>query len=786
MRTKNATPYLFGAIPSSLRPPQPLMTLVVKATFRLAPGAPVRTLGGIGAQGTLSGDVFAGGAEDRSGPLAYATDFADFKPRADILVRAHCHTPGGRPMTECPVRVTVGAWSKTLRVVGPRTWKRGLLGDAPADPAPFTEMPVDFAHAFGGPALPDNPSGRGVGTPDLHNVELPGELVHSRDDRIRPVCFGPVSPEWPERRAKVGKEYGASWAARRAPYPAEDFDVAYFQAAPPDQQVDWLRGDEEISFQNLSPASPVFVTRLPGVRIRAFVNDVEDRLREVTMRLDTLFADLVDGKLVLTWRGIDEVREDDLADVKTVLVARERLRRAPRPAEIYEDALLEFEADPIGLGDALSRVPTEASGERSDDLEKVLAPLLDRLSPAQQNMVHSAVRRFESQRPGGVDVRAAIAAALASQTAEGPRVFAPTQPGAAPNVRLSDVLAKIRRSVDRLSGSAASAGHPLPSLEKLREIERDPMFARLGAATGDEGKDEPGPGADLSGRDLSGLDLSGRDLTGANLERAVLQKTKLTGATLARAKLGRAVLAEADLAGADLSEADLTQAYFGKANAAGAKLGKAVIDQAVFEKAALAGADLSGVKGRFAVFGGADLTSAKLDGAALEQALFDEATLAKATFDGASLLRCRLQKCDAKEASFRGATLDHAGFSESDLTGASLRDVKGEQVAFLKAILVDADLENAGLPGAHFLEAKADRAKLGGADLPRARFYRASLRSANLEGANLLYADLRKADLQGAVARRANLYAAELHQSSRRGLDLAGANVLHVQVEGGG
>lgn len=789
MRTKNTTPFLFGATASSLRPPRPIMTLVVKATFRLRPGAPVEVLTGLGEQGTLSGDVFDPADEDRAGQLVYASDFADFKPKADILVRAACHTPGGKPMPECAVRVTVGAWSKLLRVVGRRVWREGLLGASPSEPAPFTTMPVDFAHAFGGPGHPDNPSGLGLGTVEMHNIEAPGDVVRSRGDRIRPAGLGPVSPFWPERRAKVGKEYGVSWATRRAPYYAEDFDLAYFQSAPPDQQVEWLRGDEEISFQNLHPAAALFSTRLPGLRVRAFVRDDERRFREVKMRLDTLLADLVDEKLVLTWRGVDEVREDDLADVKTVLIASEPLSSEPRPEVLHEVDLDRFERDPVGLGDRLSTPPAGAAeageGQAEDPLLSALAPKLDRLPPPERDRLRAALRRLTSQEAPGVDLRAEIAKAMSEAPSTPPRVDAPAQPGASPTVRLGDVLSKIRRAAERLAGTAAAQGQPLPNLEKLRALEKDPMLARLGAG-GDEGKDEPGPGADLSGRDLSGLDLSGRDLTGANLERAILQRTKLTGAVLARARLGRAVLAEADLTGADLTEADLSHAHLGHARAPGAVLRRAKIDQAMFEKTALPGADLSGATGRFAVLSGADLAGASLSGVALEQALFDGSSLAGASFEAAKLTRCRLSKCDAKGAVFAGASLASTAFSESDLSGAVFREARGDGAVFLQAVMVEADFEHAVLPGSHFTEAKAEKARFAGADLRRARFYRASLRLAVLDDANLLYADLRKADLQGASARRSNLYAAELHHARRQGFDTAGANVTHVRLEAGG
>src|SRR5262249_51162567 len=77
MRARNRPPFLFAATATSLRPPEPSATLVVKGSFRLRPGEPVTPLDGLGAQGTLSGDVFAKDDDERRGALLYASDFAD-------------------------------------------------------------------------------------------------------------------------------------------------------------------------------------------------------------------------------------------------------------------------------------------------------------------------------------------------------------------------------------------------------------------------------------------------------------------------------------------------------------------------------------------------------------------------------------------------------------------------------------------------------------------------------------------------------------------------------------
>ncbi len=152
----------------------------------------------------------------------------------------------------------------------------------------------------------------------------------------------------------MGKAYGAAWRKLRSPFYAEDFDWSHFNAAPADQQIErGLRGDEEVVFENLHPEAPRFAKRLPGLRVRAFVADVHGRVREVRLVLDTLFADLDEGRLYLTYRGVEPVEEDDLADVRAVLLAAEPLAGPARPEAEYRALLADFERDPLDLEQAV-------------------------------------------------------------------------------------------------------------------------------------------------------------------------------------------------------------------------------------------------------------------------------------------------------------------------------------------------------------------------------------------------------------------------------------------------
>ena len=67
------------------------------------------------------------------------------KLRGEVGVSGRAY-PAQPPKPSAVVRLTLGAIDKTLYVVGDRAWNRG----APTDPAPFDEMPLTYARAYGG------------------------------------------------------------------------------------------------------------------------------------------------------------------------------------------------------------------------------------------------------------------------------------------------------------------------------------------------------------------------------------------------------------------------------------------------------------------------------------------------------------------------------------------------------------------------------------------------------------------------------------------------------------
>lgn len=816
MKVKNLTRFPFGAKVTARRPPQVEMTLVVRGAFVLAPGQPLVPCGEPGdllAQGAMSGERYRDDDEERTGEILCPNDFADYKLRADLLLRGTCHPPGGKPVTECPVAFSVGAFEKTLRVVGRRAWSDGLGGAVISDPLPFTKMPLDYSHAFGGEGYTKNPGGKGLGA-ELPNVEDPRALVRSRKDRPEPAGFGPISAEWPQRKERRGKDYGEKWKKTRAPFYSEDFDWTYFNCAPPDQQLEgYLRGDEEIRFHNLHPRAPVIAGRLPGLRLRAFVKDTSQSFREVILRLDTLLADTDDGKLYLTWRGLDAVQTDDLVDVQTVLVADEPLSEKALPQAHYRDLLEAFEKDPLGLEAhrprglpdaeeelAKARVKLDALTEAKEALKKggeaaedpvsgVTQPLLKLMDPAAAKEMGRRIadagahysRGLSSSSEGVGAAKVDIAALVREASQQTPSPL-PTKPGPALPATGRDAVKDLLKRVEDARAIAAKHGTSLP--KDTEEALAGPMFAALLAEPDvEKPQPPPGPGLDLSDRDLSGRDLRGMDLRKADLSRANLTGARLDGALLSGAKLEKALLSDAALTGADLDGANLTRALLIRARADGATFRGALLDQTVFTLADLSGASFEGATGEMTVFQGAKLANVRAQKARFVQSLFVETELPGADFSLAVLTRCIFLTAKGKRARFEKASLDRTSFIDTDLAEAVFLEAQGHTTGLLRCTLWEADFRHAVLKSSHFTESDATRAVFYAANLRGSRFYRSILRNADLSHANLFEADLGKASLSGAKLTGSNLYGAKLIQAAGEGCDFNGANLKRSTLE---
>jgi uncharacterized protein YjbI with pentapeptide repeats len=717
----NRTPLVAAAMPAHVKPGQPARTVIVKGTFDLVPGGPARLRG---ETETFTGDVHAG--DDLRRSLLYPTDFASWKPRADVTLKGRAHAPGGSSPA-AQVRFRFGrkgsGFDRRIAVFGDRGWPEAVVKLGPSEPRRFESIPIVYEYAFGGPGFASNPVGLGYqGLTRPPNLEDPDRLIEGPADTPDPVGFGAVPAIWPERASRLGT-YGAEWKKTRWPHFPDDMDRGFFQAAPAAQQLAHLDGDETFELVGMHREHPVIDGSLPRLRARCFAQRPTAAgagFVEIALRLDTVTFDVDEMKLTLVWRGLVDVADDEASDVAELFVTTEPLE-SPRLGLAEAQALYEIARlalPPVGDD---PDAPAAANDAGEPELTAHERRIRDRLRAA--GILEATV----------VDARPVRAPAPAPAPAPVP----------VPPPRPPPELDPIRRKVQLLLAQGA-----------------------------------PLAGLNLGGADLSDLDFSSRSLAGSNLKDTLLRRCRFAGADLAGAQLGGADLTDADLGGARLSMADLTAAILDGARLDGAELEHAVLERARGERASLRGA-----RGKLARFGGGSWQRARFDRAELAGADFSGAELDEAVFDGAIVPEIRLYEARGLKVSWKGADLTEARADGAALPQSALKGVRARGSVWDGALLDDASFLGAILTGASFVKASALRAVFGGADLAEGRLGRARLAGASFLKANLMQAQLEGADLTGADLRAANLHAAETWKAKLRGAQLELAIVTQSKLE---
>ncbi|MBK8256694.1 MAG: DUF2169 domain-containing protein [Polyangiaceae bacterium] len=280
------------------------LTVVCKATFRLAPD--VSPLADDQVEVFETDEYLAG---NEAGSLIRATDLVPFKRQPEVLLTGHVYAPKGVHVGQLVARMTVAEVDKAIEVTGDRHFK---LDGTLSHPARFAKMPLVWERAAGGgdsanpvgvltgpDAAPD-----GWGRVAVPNLVSQGRIVNDRSEVIAPACFGPLGPLWPARLHRLHRHAVSfsphAWHARPLP---SDFDGAYFNAAPQDQLVHELLGNERITLENLHPQHALLSTKLAGVTPRAHADFGNAGTFEVPLVCDTLWIDTDRAVATVTFRG---------------------------------------------------------------------------------------------------------------------------------------------------------------------------------------------------------------------------------------------------------------------------------------------------------------------------------------------------------------------------------------------------------------------------------------------------------------------------------------------------
>lgn len=767
------------------------------------------------------------------------------KLTSEFLVHGNAYTqPDQRHAVA--VRARLGTVEKTVLAFGERYWD----GNRVSAPAPFESMPLRWNRAYGGPDFPANPQGKGrivdQGIKWLPNLEHPASRIQTPDQVVVPAGYGAIDLLHPQRVALRGT-YDEAWTKEHAPGFPPDVNWKYFNMAPRDQWLDApLRGDEPYALDNLHPSRPLIEGRLPGLRVRAFAarqvktaGGSESKLREVSMRLSTVWFFPHAERMVLIFHGLAECAEDDGADLTHLLAAVERIGDGQARSDAHylevlnkrtqgRDAAFEILNDddliPEGLDVAdpseeaaqgafkieglkedaqrnraridvsIAREELIKQGKDPDALGVVMPKPEPKPKPAEMAQYYKNLRLEQQKQEWAMvdDVLTIVEKAIEMRDS---KQFDPAKlvPRGPPKLKGIATLMQLR-------DSAAQAGKPFDGTTlapKLQQLDLSDQVNYL------EGAHLQAPVAPLSGEaaatcrrefewmlerglrsflmmDLTGADLSGMDLRGLDFTGAWLESANLSGCNLSRANFTSAVLAHASLRDTIAIRTDFSGANLGGAELRGTVLDQATLSGTILMRSVLTGADFRGTR--------------------IAQASLLESQWSQVDWTGADAPGLLFHQLDLRTVTFAGAKLKASMFVECDLRGVDFQDADLETANFVGCKLDGARFIQARLPGAVFTTESAMKrtnfagallkgANLGLCDLEGASFVRAVLDSAHLANANLAGGDLRAASAKGAFFRKAKLAGARLAQADLKdailgGADLRGADLRDANLFG--
>ncbi|GAB0114831.1 hypothetical protein AcidC75_23550 [Acidisoma sp. C75] len=333
-----------------------LLTVIIVTRLRIEPEGISRPVEEEAQPGLRTPQFF----DDGEGPSPlFGGDYAPFKPRTDVTLMGSAHAPGGGRARQLRVTFGVGDWRKQLDVFGDRVLRRD--GDIDlSEPELFSCMPLRLDNAFGGLSSAYNPWGKGFGEFSAEsaddfpvcNIHPEGKAQLRWDEDGLPAGFGPL-PEDMQPRLRLRGTYDERWLRKRNPLPPLDFDWAFYNCAPADQQFSpYLSGNEVLFFENLHPRWPHLTTRLWGQRLRVLLRrgarDAAQGLEylEVRAPLDSVHVDTEAMTVDLAWRAVVSTGHPEAREFTDCYIATEAVEAEAAP---LGDHVAAFEARLAGM-----------------------------------------------------------------------------------------------------------------------------------------------------------------------------------------------------------------------------------------------------------------------------------------------------------------------------------------------------------------------------------------------------------------------------------------------------
>ncbi|MEB8434453.1 DUF2169 domain-containing protein [Cocleimonas sp. KMM 6892] len=733
------------------------------------------------------------------------------KARPEFLVTGKAFTPNKDPKQGLPVKVKLGKQEKELLVFGDRFWD----GDSPSGIKPFTEMQIDWQHAFGGDEFGQNPLGKGYSQIEengvkvkwIPNIQSRQQQITSFDSKPEPVSFGPIDVLWPQRMSLQGT-YDEEWTKKYYPGFPPDIDWGYFNLASQDQQfTEKLNGDEQYSIENMNVQQPLIEGFLPNIKACCFVTqkiEKDEVFEEIKTNLRTVWFFPNDNRAVLVFQGSIEVMEEDAADILHLIASAEN-RGEPRSLDHYQKvlkkrldkkkgglyALQDSDLLPENLNTQdpdveLAEKQLEPSGHRENNLrrktevehkairKKLLESNLDveKYGPKpfpkkEKRPTLEELPKFLEEKQKAADEQKKKLDKLKPKQEKELKALCEEQ-----GLDYKEVQEKIKKS-----------GWEPPKLVaevQLEQYQQKKQELELEDVSSEEIKQKIGerkPYEDYVQKEREVVDLY---RLSAHLRdkppRLTDEQSKQMRQQLAeQIKEGRGVREQnylgLDLSGRNLNGLDLQGIYLAGANLDGADLRGANLSDAVLAHASMKGVYLEGANLNRANLGKTELQQAKFQSCLLT----NELILAGANLEGADLSNTRLEGVDCFESIFLRANLNSVvansmTFLEADLRGCSFERAKLNGCNFIKVDVSNASFSNSELSSATFLKSKGVGTNFWKAQMNNLRF----IDKCDFSSSNFSFGVMNEVNFRGSILKWCNF----------QSVNMTGADFSECKLEG--
>ena len=733
-------------------------------------------------------------------PREQVFDEAMPKAKPEVLLQGTAYAPLGQPVTELTVELDFGAVDKRLRVTGNRIWQKSFLSRRATPPADFTQMPLSWERSFGYKDYPENPIGQGaisIGPSEetlvaLPNIEYPDDSLTTPKGVIRPANFGAIAPLWAPR-SDSNALFDQEYMDKVFPSLPESLDLAVYNAAPRDQHLDEILGDEEFRLTNLHRDRELITGLLPQYVPRVFANRL-DSFEEVNLVPETLWLlpDLNLGALLFCGVLESNARFAQL-EIDNLLLAYESRKDPARDPEYYKE-VLELRTNIQTAGEHAfneSQLSPQLTPDQREAREKEHADEVNRLEAEEEREWARQKEKFErehgvavsdEQRPKSVDPRLVVAPAATARgdfSLSGPLQYAEEkkiegdnrliearrsmengpQPPSMTEEQVQEMALSRTRDQRFLSDDIPQTGvateKEMPTSDELRRLELSGLAAAsqpmplsvlkaqdAGTVLRDAITESRSKRESLAFRDFTGADLSGFNFDGENCEGSIFECANLENCSFVGASLMSTSFLSARISGCTFDSSNLTGANF---------------NYATGEGVSFQDADLGGT----VMMNNSDISEAVFSGAKFGQLLANNSSLQHSKFfcsdEPISLV---FSKTDLRGSEFSSISLNRSSFIDCDFRRTDWRDVDARQCVLLNARM---QLTNAE-------ECRFELCQFGGdswmtlSRWANTTFYRCGFRSAVGTGVSFENSTLNNTDLGMVSFRSANFRSANLSE----------------------